>query len=68
MYWYNYLFKKFSFLKWFTFTDDDSVIPNDLDKSDEIDTVFANMADFYFGAVSIGKCDLRLLLKIGDKG
>ena len=36
--------------------------------SDEIDTVFANMADFYFGAVSIGKCDLRLLLKIGDKG
>ena len=36
--------------------------------SDEIDSVFANMADFYFGAVSIGKCDLRLLLKIGDTG
>ena len=36
--------------------------------SDEIDSVFANMADFYFGGVSIGKCDLRLLLKIGDTG
>ena len=29
--------------------------------------VYANCTDFYVGGVSIGKCDLRLLVKIGDK-
>ena len=29
--------------------------------------VYANWTDFYVGGVSIGKCDLRLLVKIGDK-
>ena len=32
-----------------------------------IELVYANWSDFYVGGVSIGKCDLRLLVKIGDK-
>ena len=31
------------------------------------EVVFANDSDFFIGGVSIGKCDIRLLVKIGDK-
>ena len=47
--------------------DDNYVIPRDQVSADSIDVVFANWIDFFISGVSIGKCDLRLMVKIGDK-
>jgi len=47
--------------------DDYYVIPQSIESDSEIELVYANWTDFYVGGVSIGKCDLRLLVKIGDK-
>ncbi len=48
-------------------TDESYVIHSDEVFADKLELVFAQNDDIYVGGVSIGKCDLRLLLKLGDK-